>query len=90
MSNDSGPAPDTDISGVPVPAPSATAWFHCFAGIAGDMALGSLVDERCADLAGLQEDRVEPDLHALRDQLGVVEDLLDLVGARRDVGIERQ
>ncbi|TMM15073.1 MAG: nickel pincer cofactor biosynthesis protein LarC [Actinobacteria bacterium] len=44
MSNDSGPAPDTDISGVPVPAPSATAWFHCFAGIAGDMALGSLLD----------------------------------------------
>ena len=21
-----------------------TAWFHCFAGIAGDMALGSLID----------------------------------------------
>ena len=23
---------------------STTAWFHCFAGIAGDMALGSLID----------------------------------------------
>jgi uncharacterized protein (TIGR00299 family) protein len=26
------------------PAPRTTAWFHCFAGIAGDMALGSLLD----------------------------------------------
>ena len=24
--------------------PPDTAWFHCFAGIAGDMALGSLID----------------------------------------------
>ena len=25
-------------------APATVAWFHCFAGIAGDMALGSLID----------------------------------------------
>jgi pyridinium-3,5-bisthiocarboxylic acid mononucleotide nickel chelatase len=28
----------------PAGAPSVTAWVHCFAGIAGDMALGSLID----------------------------------------------
>ncbi|HEV7762958.1 MAG TPA: nickel insertion protein, partial [Acidimicrobiales bacterium] len=26
------------------PSPATVAWFHCFSGIAGDMALGSLVD----------------------------------------------
>jgi hypothetical protein len=30
------------------------AWFHCFSGVAGDMALGSLIDAG-ADLAGVQE-----------------------------------
>ncbi len=29
---------------VPVPGTSNVAWFHCFAGIAGDMALGGLLD----------------------------------------------
>ncbi|HEY3942874.1 MAG TPA: nickel pincer cofactor biosynthesis protein LarC [Acidimicrobiales bacterium] len=28
----------------PAPRPTTIAWFHCFAGIAGDMALGSLID----------------------------------------------
>jgi pyridinium-3,5-bisthiocarboxylic acid mononucleotide nickel chelatase len=28
----------------PPPSPRTVAWFHCFAGIAGDMALGSLLD----------------------------------------------
>ncbi|MBW3615891.1 MAG: nickel pincer cofactor biosynthesis protein LarC [Actinobacteria bacterium] len=28
----------------PAPTPKRAAWFHCFAGIAGDMALGSLLD----------------------------------------------
>ena len=34
------------MSGPPPTTPSSTtiAWFHCFAGIAGDMALGSLID----------------------------------------------
>jgi hypothetical protein len=31
------------VSAAPVPS-GRTAWFHCFAGIAGDMALGSLID----------------------------------------------
>ena len=38
-------------------APRTLAWFHCFSGIAGDMALGSLID------AGA-------DLDAMRDVLG--------------------
>jgi hypothetical protein len=37
--------PDNPIGGAPAPgAPSTVAWFHCFAGIAGDMAVGSLLD----------------------------------------------
>jgi uncharacterized protein (TIGR00299 family) protein len=32
---------DPEVSGDPAPT---VAWFHCFSGIAGDMALGSLVD----------------------------------------------
>src|SRR5205807_2619845 len=35
------------------------AWFHCFAGIAGDMALGSLID------AGADADEVTKLLHRL-------------------------
>ncbi|MDQ1401765.1 MAG: pyridinium-3,5-bisthiocarboxylic acid mononucleotide nickel chelatase [Actinomycetota bacterium] len=34
----SGPEP------APTAAPASSAWFHCFAGIAGDMAMGALVD----------------------------------------------
>ena len=36
-----------------------TAWFHCFSGIAGDMALGSLVD------AGADLDEVRRQLERL-------------------------
>jgi hypothetical protein len=37
--------PAVSVGGVPGRAePSTVAWFHCFAGIAGDMALGSLLD----------------------------------------------
>ena len=36
--NGSGPEPE------PVTGPRTVAWFHCFCGIAGDMALGSLID----------------------------------------------
>ncbi len=42
MSADDVPVVETEDGGV---APTPTiAWFHCFAGIAGDMALGSLID----------------------------------------------
>ncbi len=34
--------------------PARVAWFHCFAGIAGDMALGSLIDAG-ADVDGIRE-----------------------------------
>jgi len=40
-------------------SPSTAAWFHCFAGIAGDMALGSLVD------AGADVDEVRTLLNRL-------------------------
>ncbi|HEY1650534.1 MAG TPA: nickel pincer cofactor biosynthesis protein LarC [Acidimicrobiales bacterium] len=43
----------------PGPASETTAWFHCFAGIAGDMALGSLVD------AGADADEVRAILNRL-------------------------
>jgi hypothetical protein len=37
--------PDQSIDSVPGPGePNTVAWFHCFAGIAGDMAFGSLLD----------------------------------------------
>ena len=45
----------------PATGPSTVAWFHCFAGIAGDMALGSLVD------AGADVDEVR----ALLDRLAL-------------------
>lgn len=46
LQNDSGkgvPSGDGVIAGRP-PAERTIAWFHCFAGIAGDMTLGSLLD----------------------------------------------
>ena len=46
-------------------------------------ALGRLVDERRADVAGLEEDGFEVDLRLLGDRLGGVEDPLDLLGAAR-------
>ena len=36
--------PTTRPAGTGAPSGRTVAWFHCFAGIAGDMALGSLVD----------------------------------------------
>ena len=35
--------------------PAQIAWFHCFSGIAGDMALGALIDAG-ADVAEVRED----------------------------------
>jgi uncharacterized protein (TIGR00299 family) protein len=47
MTNDRGPSVPADPSSSPVPWSGrgrTLAWFHCFAGVAGDMALGSLLD----------------------------------------------
>jgi hypothetical protein len=43
---DAVPAPDAgpDVDASPPDGTRTVAWFHCFAGIAGDMALGSLLD----------------------------------------------
>ena len=53
-------------------------------------ALGRLVDDGRPDVAGLEQDRLEPALLVLGDLLGHVEDALDLLGAAGDVGVERQ
>ena len=53
-------------------------------------ALDRLVDDGRADVAGLEQDRLEPDLRLLGDRLGDVEDALDLVRVAGDVGIEWQ
>ena len=52
-------------------------------------ALGRFVDEGSAHVARLQQHRLQPRLQPLCGQLGVVEDLLCLLGERRDLGIER-
>jgi uncharacterized protein (TIGR00299 family) protein len=39
-----GPSPSPQSPSPQSPSPQTVAWFHCFAGIAGDMALGSLID----------------------------------------------
>ena len=47
ISGSSGPPPNSVWGSAPdvsARTPSTIAWFHCFAGIAGDMALGSLLD----------------------------------------------
>ena len=53
------------------------------------VALDGLVDERRADVAGLEQDRLELDPGRLGRPLGEVEDLLDLLGAAGDVHVER-
>jgi pyridinium-3,5-bisthiocarboxylic acid mononucleotide nickel chelatase len=40
----STPSPSTPSPSTPPSSTRTVAWFHCFAGIAGDMALGSLID----------------------------------------------
>lgn len=40
---DTGTGPDDRATGDP-PPPGTVAWFHCFCGIAGDMAMGALID----------------------------------------------
>jgi uncharacterized protein (TIGR00299 family) protein len=44
MSTTSEPAPGTETADASASAGATSAWFHCFAGIAGDMAVGSLLD----------------------------------------------
>ncbi|MHB8328532.1 MAG: nickel pincer cofactor biosynthesis protein LarC [Acidimicrobiales bacterium] len=63
-------------------APRTTAWFHCFAGIAGDMALGSLLDAG----ADLDEVRAILDRLPLRGwQLRVEPVLRAGIGATRAI-----
>ena len=52
MSGGGSPAGDPGSGGSPAGG-TTVAWFHCFAGIAGDMALGSLIDAG-ADLGELR------------------------------------
>ena len=53
-------------------------------------ALDRLVDDGGADVARLEQDRLERHLVVLGDRLGHVEDALDLLGSAGDVGVERQ
>ena len=52
--------------------------------------LGGLVDDRGGHVTRLEEDRLERHLVVLGDRLRGVEHALDLLGAARDVGVERE